>query len=335
MLQTMETYSHHWQAMLEKIPDYLTEGEGKWWSRQPSGDIEFFDVQLPNSDALPDKPPLFHYRSTNSVTVFAHLADKWKECLESNIALPVHTLHDYDVENRKHSATFLDESEEEECSQNTVISVRIQTNITDDFIRDSHGSDHESPQVQKLTSTGTSDNVQTPMSQPTTPNSPQQHATEEKPTSTAHNSTYDTQTPKRKVRTLTSPINSMLTSPHTPAEQYTYRTKLGAALAKLFGTNDKDTIALDKAKHASKQQPTSRILKSKFQEMESKASTKVLQIHSQCDDKVCAWEKLFICEHSRFPNKRDIQENPLICNMYKQRHLTKELLQSWNITIHK
>lgn len=101
--------------------------------------------------------------------------------------------------------------------------------------------------------------------------SPQQHATEEKPTSTAHNSTYDTQTPKRKVRRLTSPVNSMLTPPHTPAEQYTYRTKLGAALAKLFGTNDKDTIALDKAKHASKQQPTSRILKSKFQEMESKA----------------------------------------------------------------
>ena len=98
----------------------------------------------------------------------------------------------------------------------------------------------------------------------------------------------------------------MPTPPHTPLEQYTCKTKLGAALAKLFGSTDEDSIALDKAKHAKKQQPTSKILKSKFQEMESRMSTKVLQVYSQCDDKVCAWEKNFISEQSRFPNKQDI-----------------------------
>ena len=41
----------------------------------------------------------------------------------------------------------------------------------------------------------------------------------------------------------------------------------------------------------------------RFQEMESRMSTKVLQVYSQCDDKVCAWEN-FISEQSRFPNRR-------------------------------
>ena len=64
----------------------------------------------------------------------------------------------------------------------------------------------------------------------------------------------------------------MPTPPHTPLEQYTCKTKLGAALANLFGSTDEDSIAPDKVKHATKQRPPSKILKSKFQEMESRMS---------------------------------------------------------------
>ena len=50
---------------------------------------------------------------------------------------------------------------------------------------------------------------------------------------------------------------------------------------KLFGDNDKDTIALDKAKHASKQRLSSKILRTEFQELETKISTKVLQLYTK------------------------------------------------------
>ena len=90
--------------------------------------------------------------------------------------------------------------------------------------------------------------------------------------------TQNAQTPKRKVRKLTSTANPMPTPPHTPVEQIECKTKLGAAHTKLFGNNDKDTLELDKARHTSR--PSSKVLKTKFQEMESRMSTKVLQLYT-------------------------------------------------------
>ena len=126
---------------------------------------------------------------------------------------------------KKNSATSLDENEEEECSHNTtIVSIRIQTNETDGFIAESDELAHESPQARQLVNTGSNNDVLTPLSQPTTPNSLPQHATEVhvSTTTVAQNSVHNAQTPKRKVRKLTSAVNSTLPPPHTPAEQYTY-----------------------------------------------------------------------------------------------------------------
>ena len=207
----------------------------KWWSRKPNGDIEFFDVQVSNSVKPPDKPSIFHFipRQYNIL--------KWKECLETNTILPVHTLHGYDLEKRE--VIIRDVSEEAEYLQNNHVVVSISEDVTetDAFNTDTQESYLNSPHAQVMDKV----HVQTPCSQPTTPNTPV--GSSQKVTTMT---TQNAQTPKRKVRKLTSTANPIPMPPHTPAEQNECKTILGAALTKLFSKND------NKAKHTSKQSQT-------------------------------------------------------------------------------
>ena len=363
--QTIHKYSHHWQALLEKIPDYLILGEGKWWTNLPSGDIEFFDTQFPNPGSPLHQPALLHFRSTNSNDILAYLTEKWKECLESNKSLPLTTLHDYDLEKMRSSIVTLDESED---AEDTVLSVTILTNETEeqqptleDFNNETEEQqptledfNNETEEIQPTLEDFNNETeeqqstlespqhneagknvLETLISLPITPSSTSRSMAEDGSTYDTHNSVHGPQTPRRKIKKLLTNRNSILTPPHTPAERCKCKTKLGAALMKLFGDNDKDTIALDKAKHASKQRLSSKILRTKFQELETKISTKVLQLYTKCNKEIHEWEKDFISEKSRFPTKSDIYENEPISTRYRQRNIAKELLQSWNISIHK
>ena len=141
-------------------------------------------------------------------------------------------------------------SEEAECLQNhVVVSIRKDVDAFSVDTQESYltcNSPHAQAQVMDEV------HIQTPCSQPITPNTP---------VGSSQNVTImitqNAQTPKRKVHKLTSTANPMPTPPHTPAEQIECKTKLGAAFTKLFG-NNKDTLELDKAKH------TSKVLKTKF-----------------------------------------------------------------------
>ena len=52
----MAKHSHHWQALLEWIADYLKEGPGVWWRKLNNDDIEFFDVPFPTNHPLTIQP---------------------------------------------------------------------------------------------------------------------------------------------------------------------------------------------------------------------------------------------------------------------------------------
>ncbi len=116
--------------------------------------------------------------------------------------------------------------------------------------------------------------------------------------------------------------------------EYTFRTKTGIMLSKLFGKRHRTIIDLAKAKAAYKQQPQSQFLKRKYLEFESSTSTIVLKIYRECDSKIKEWEQAFISQNKRFPMKEDIYENRQIGHTYKEKRIAKEILLSWNITIH-
>ncbi len=74
---TTKKHSHHWQAMLETISDYLIEGEGTWWRKLPNGNIEFFDITMPATQGIPSNPSKHHFRSSKTSTVRTYLLSKW------------------------------------------------------------------------------------------------------------------------------------------------------------------------------------------------------------------------------------------------------------------
>ena len=315
--QTMEKHSHHWQALLEKIPDYLLEGEGKWWTRHHNGDVEFLDIKLPNPE---NHPALYHFRSADSKTIRTHLAGTVKQCIDDDITLPVTTLHHYDLQKERDASIthILNESEQVESSSNGEILVSITMNDTD--VIDSE---------ERVTEpTSAKDYLETQCSQPTF-QSPSQSAAETEhaidvvpvtvsmppnrtPKTHHKNDDVELKTPRRKIKKIVTPSSLPLTPPGTPLEKHKCLTKLGATLSKLFGNSYKDVMALDRAKHATKQRPSSVTLRTKFKELESRASTRVLQLYTYCNQQVSEWEKKIIMEHSVFPTKCDIHATPCI-----------------------
>ena len=76
----------HYQAHLERIGDYLSEGIGIWWQHTSSG-IEFFDAQ----SKIPSAIPSLHH-------VEYYLLTQWERCLVDGVQLPAKFIKTYSAE---------------------------------------------------------------------------------------------------------------------------------------------------------------------------------------------------------------------------------------------
>ena len=90
--KAMMQHPQHWQALLEKLSDFLVCSPGVWWQRLQSGDIEVFD-SLNNTH--PEEPLLHHFRSS-SLKEEHYLTEKWETCLNEKIPLPAEDILHYD-----------------------------------------------------------------------------------------------------------------------------------------------------------------------------------------------------------------------------------------------
>ena len=260
----MRKYSHHWQALLENIADYLTEGEGIWWKRLTNGDVEFHDITVQRTDAIPPNPSKKFFRSSNTTSITAYLASKWMECVTSKTTLPLVTFHDYHLHTDEIDSIPFETEEEESATESQTIALTIIE--TEEF--------EPCEQMDTAPLLAEPENYVANYS-PNPIHSPADNTlgsgfVEQEPMA-SH------QTPARKRQTL-KPVYLQESS-----TQYTYETKLGNTLCKLFGKNSKESIDIDKAKSATKQQPRSQLLRRKYSEIESKTSTMVLQMYGQCD----------------------------------------------------
>ena len=87
-----------YQAHLERIADYLVLGEGVWWHvDKETNCIEFHDSC--NEPEYRDAgPPLYHFRSSTLKSVQSLIQEKWKECLDTGVQLPLTRLKKYDAD---------------------------------------------------------------------------------------------------------------------------------------------------------------------------------------------------------------------------------------------
>lgn len=79
-----------WQAHLERISDFLLEGEGAWWKKTEFG-VEFNDYSKLNN--LPSQPRLQHFRSSKIKDVENKLEQDWKKLKNSMKVIPISFLY--------------------------------------------------------------------------------------------------------------------------------------------------------------------------------------------------------------------------------------------------
>lgn len=108
----MQNRSHHWQALLQNIADYLVQGENIWWRKLPNGDIEFFDIRMPTPREIPKQLSKLHFRKLNAQSIQAHLSEKWRECIEKKVSYVQSSINETNEEQNKISGTLLTDCEE-------------------------------------------------------------------------------------------------------------------------------------------------------------------------------------------------------------------------------
>lgn len=81
-----------YQVHLERIGDYIMEGEGIWWQKVDAG-IEFFDIT--SNTHSPKGPQIMHFRDTSLSDVDHNLLTKWEKCLSERVTLPAMSIRYY------------------------------------------------------------------------------------------------------------------------------------------------------------------------------------------------------------------------------------------------
>lgn len=78
--------THHYQAHLERINDFLIHGPGVWWCETSEG-IMFLDGS-DEKDYRDEGPALQTFSSLMSTDVELYLQQHWETCCNSGVVLP-------------------------------------------------------------------------------------------------------------------------------------------------------------------------------------------------------------------------------------------------------
>ncbi len=106
-----------WQAHLERIADFLVQGEGIWWRQHPTG-MEFLDGPQEASSKV-EGPSLHSFRSSSLQEEQAHLSKCWKSCLDKQVPLPLLTPRVYHEDGELARTTSIPTCSDDPCQHPT------------------------------------------------------------------------------------------------------------------------------------------------------------------------------------------------------------------------
>ena len=86
----MTTAATKYQAHLERISNFLAEGEGVWWKTDPKR-VEFFD----GAESSTTVPGVMHFRSNTLESVALYLQMKWEQCISFETPVPAVEIRTY------------------------------------------------------------------------------------------------------------------------------------------------------------------------------------------------------------------------------------------------
>ena len=344
--EIMANHSHHWQALLECIADYLRDGPGVWWRKLNNDAIEFYDVSFPTNNSPPNNPTLKNFRSASIIQISAYLKSQWSECIQEKVTLPADTLH-LDKSNSSADENICEDDQEEDAHIHVVSISEIETDLfsckeqahnTEIHVASKGATSNSEPDQQISAETNplttTLKRHCTGVMGPSTQTDTQEHAQSSSHTHSDTPHSQASQGKRYKTKThLISSRHTAKTSTPVSAAARTLKTKMGKGLAKLFGERDEDIIALDDIRDSMKSKRAQELTQ-KYNMLESQVSSRVLRLLSEINKEINAWEMDFLTMNKALPSSSDVTSTPEISLKYRKRHLAKELLSSFQITVH-
>lgn len=291
---------------------------------------------MPPGSEMPNNPSLKHFRSASLPEVVTQINSDWSECIVKDITLPAEIIHNKE-DILKTQSINLELIPEEDITQNEDIltddgshtSLTGGSEVVIEFYSDPDPFNEGT--VSHLEMASNQSQCKTP-EKPPLKSQKYTHSQTEWLTSESSESESPSESPFALVNNEPSTSSSQKTKETPVKKKYIFQTKLGKALVSLFGETD-DTVEIDQCRNVVKNSKDPKAIR-KYKALQALMSTKVVGKYNSCTEFIRSWENDFIAEHNRFPITADIKESPDIYELYKQRHVADELLQSWDISVH-
>ena len=286
---------------------------------------------------------------------YRYLILKWKECINSNVALPHPCISVYDkdgnfaekihndillptredqlVSNVNDDQTLLEsavirlsENNEELSNAEEGQQVTEQEEIMEFQLLD---TDHlQAPEDTNIHVDCAAVVVKVDIALPNCQTLSQKRSlplTEEKTPVVTKKSRSETQSNQEEQSTLPTCSTSIKTTSHI-----TISTALGKNVSKVLGETEL-VFKFERLRQQWKSMPKNREIHEQYLDVLAEVETKVSSTHSELRSELKRWEKAYINRNHVAPLFKNIQEHQEVLKEYKRYHLSKDFLSHWKI----
>lgn len=124
----VQTRMRSWQAHLKRISNFLSRGEGVWWT-QADSEYHFLDGEQ-HPDSHQQGPPLLHFQNTSQKQLCEVKNKHWDDIIENCTTLPAPYIQLYDKEGMPTERVFFSSTRTSSSSFATSTGVTSMTQIT-------------------------------------------------------------------------------------------------------------------------------------------------------------------------------------------------------------
>lgn len=124
----VQTRMRSWQAHLKRISNFLSRGEGVWWT-QTDSEYHFLDGEQ-HPDSHQQGPPLLHFQNTSQKQLCEVKNKHWDDIIENRTTLPAPYIQLYDKEGMPTERVFFSSTRTSSSSFATSTGVTSMTQIS-------------------------------------------------------------------------------------------------------------------------------------------------------------------------------------------------------------
>ena len=339
--------SEIYQALLERISDFLLCGRGVWWhADEESKEIIFHDSKE-QPEFRDDGPPIHHFRSSSFQSEREYLKEKWVECLtQADFHLPIRKVKVYDPDGNltftEYYRVFLEEPWPESGGDQSADQLMVCTVMCDNENRNIHDKADDSVNEEQLETEQVickdlsldGDELGEDMSEQEICTANEINLPNDAQPSPTHFSAVHCSGAGNQILVPNQPaIQERSSTANVDCAVEYLQTKLAQSVSKILGLTS-EVKTLDKARKLLHEKQNSSYHHGKYKDILALVQTQVLAAHQNASKELEKWESEFAVNNGFPPMYEDYKTEAAIQSAYKKRKLSRQLLKHWKITVH-